>query len=688
MFMRSLFIFLLLFSAAIGHSQDEVLFCGQTEQTQRIFERFPHLHQNIAESEQELEEFTAQRGAGGDDVYIIPVVFHIIHENGPENISDEQVYSAMEVLNRDFRMENEDIDDVVDAFQDITADIDIEFRLARKDPNGACTKGINRIFSPLTNEGGEDMKNLIQWPRDMYLNVWVCAYANGSAGYTYLPGSVNNWQMQDEDGIVLKHNYCGEIGTSSVSSSRTLTHECGHWLNLRHCWGNGNSPAEPDNCDMDDNVSDTPLTLGWTSCSLSGQSCGSLDNVQNYMEYSYCSRMFTQGQRNRMRSAAESSVADRNELWTESNLFATGVTDDPGLCVAEFYAPRTVVCVGDSVPFFDDSFHDPESWEWSFGDGSVFSGSDPEVYQNPYHVYQEAGLYSVGLTVGDGMDEQNEIKQNFIQVLPEGHLEHPFVESFEGDFMAEDWFVYDLSGNENWEETDNAAVTGSHCLRIENLFSEYDDIDQLVSATYDASGFDEIEISYKWAFAPKVNLTDDMLRVYVSGDCGENWWVKAIHRGFTDLPSADAQNSYFTPGTWDWDGHSIVISNPELLTSNMRVMFEFRAKGGNNMYLDDINIIQEGWVGIEDHLMTGASMNIFPNPTSENTSIVVDLDQSGALTLDIVNAVGQLVETVRSSNLNAGVHTFDVATEQWPGGVYVVRLQSGTAILTRRLIVR
>ena len=138
-------------------------------------------------------------------------------------------------------------------------------------------------------------------------------------------------------------------------------------MNLKHTWGDGNEPAIASNCDMDDDVEDTPLTMGWTTCNLNGATCGSaLDNVQNYMEYSYCSRMFTVGQADRMRAALTSSVAQRNQLITASNLAITGVTN-PALCVADFDCDRTIICVGDSIVFNDNSYNYPTTWTWNFG---------------------------------------------------------------------------------------------------------------------------------------------------------------------------------------------------------------------------------------------------------------------------------------------------------------------------------
>src|SRR5690606_12694505 len=110
----------------------------------------------------------------------------------------------------------------------------------------------------------------------------------GAAGYTTYPSNWSGTSMSN--GIKILHNYVGRIGTSSNSVSTALSHEVGHWLNLAHLWGDSNNPGLPGNCSDDDGVNDTPNTIGWTSCNLSGTTCdGVKDNVENFMEYSYCS---------------------------------------------------------------------------------------------------------------------------------------------------------------------------------------------------------------------------------------------------------------------------------------------------------------------------------------------------------------------------------------------------------------
>ena len=315
-------------SAITAHAQD-VWPCGQPEAQAAFDAAHPGAREAREAQEAEVrlaaQEFLS-RGRQDHELYVIPVVFHVIHDNGPENISTVQIQDAMDILNRDFRKLNPDTSQIVAGFVDVAADIDVEFRLAKRDPQGNCHSGINRIESDLTYAGDNEMKQLINWPRESYLNVYVAAEAGGAAGYTNYP---SNWGA-GTDGIVLKHEYVGSIGTGNPYRSRTLTHECGHWLNLPHTWGSSNNPNQPDNCDVDDGVEDTPLCLGSPVgfCDPERTTCGSLDNVQNYMEYSYCSRMYTTGQRARMRAALNSSTADRNQLWTPQNLEDTGVFEE------------------------------------------------------------------------------------------------------------------------------------------------------------------------------------------------------------------------------------------------------------------------------------------------------------------------------------------------------------------------
>ena len=678
------------------HTHDGLTPCGLNHAEDVLFLSRPETRRAAIEATRALEIETQQgvTASQRDDVLIIPIVFHIIHFNGPENISTAQVHDAVDVLNTNFRALNANIDDVIPEFEDLVADIEIEFRLAQRDPNGNCHPGINRIVSELTYVGDSEMKELIQWPRNKYLNVWVCEYAAGAAGYALYPGSVDGWNA-DQDGIVLQHSYCGSIGTSNLFRSRTLTHEVGHWLNLRHPWGNSNNPGLADNCEEDDNVSDTPNTVGWTSCILDGTTCGSLDNVQNYMDYSYCGRMFTLGQKDRMRTAALSSVAQRNQLSTAFNLQATGVSGGDILCEATFDLDRRLICVGDSVKFTDQSYHSPSTWSWNFGDGTITSGVQGDGVQELYHTYSEAGLYDVTLVVGNGTDEVSSTVNGAVYVMDEGEMDLPLSQGFEGgEFPTGQWFIEDPLNDGTWEVTDDAAATGNRSLFIENWGNnvEFND-DFLRTATMDMSGMTEIHVNYKWAYVHKgtteASETDDRLRVSVTGDCGNDWDLRRMHRGFTDLPTANPTPFPWAPsGIEDWKEYTIVLDNEEYLTEFFRVQFEFESRLGNNIYLDDINVQGFGNTAVSE-AMNGLtnSWNLAPNPAVTSSVIAFQIRKAGMASLMLQDASGRVLSST-SREFARGSHDWEVVAPPIPG-VYLLRLATeGGAQRTWRWVIQ
>jgi PKD repeat protein len=678
----------------VASAQNEVKFCGQTEQTEKLFERFHGLETEAARATAELEAETQAYGTsrvGGDEIMIVPVVFHIIHVGGEENISDAQVHTAIDVLNEDFRALNENLEDVVEEFVPVIGDVGIEFRLAQKDPNGNCHKGITRHYDSQTYVGDDDVKDIVMWPRNKYLNVWVCMDAGGAIGYSYLPGSVSGWQGADIDGIVIRHNYTGRIGTSNQTRSSTLPHEVGHWLNLYHTWGPGNSPAEPDNCDIDDNVNDTPQCTGWWSCSLTAESCGSLDNVQNYMDYAGCRRMFTEGQANRMRSALMSNTAQRNQLWTENNLQNTGVwNDELLLCDAEFEANKKVICVGEEIQFTDVSYHGVSDWSWDFGDGEQLEGNDPEVHKNPVHTYAEPGVYSVMLTASNGIEETSTAVEGFITVLAPGFMAPPFVEGFEGSFPSDRWFVENFDEAEEWFVTDAASYSGDRCIKMLNNVNDIvPNYDNIYTSTFDVTDHEEVTISYKWAHVNRFPATDDRLRVSISPDCGESWYLKKIHRGLTDLPTANATNLSWTPqSTDDWTGNSIVVNVPSQLTETFQVKFELEAHGGNNLYLDDINITGSNPNSIEVISIEDVAMHVWPNPMSDNGTIRFSSSTSRELSLVVTDVVGKTVLNLFSGTIQAGESTFDLNTASLSAGSYFVVASNSSGKVVERIVVR
>jgi hypothetical protein len=206
--------------------------CATDEMHQKLFEEHPQYNPGIVRAYERLqadtELFKQQASNREDQVYIIPVVFHVIHNYGPENISDAQVHDAIRQANIQLRKLNPDTTDIVTEFKSRAADCFIELRLAQLDPDGNCTSGITRTVSSLTSIGDHQVKSLIQWPPDRYLNVYVCAQAAGLAGHALLPAAADT--IPQWDGIVMQGSYIGTIGTSDYFRRTVLTHEIGHYL--------------------------------------------------------------------------------------------------------------------------------------------------------------------------------------------------------------------------------------------------------------------------------------------------------------------------------------------------------------------------------------------------------------------------------------------------------------------------
>ena len=442
-------------------------------------------------------------------VYRIPIVFHVLHNNGVENISDEQIMDQLAILNRDFRKQNADTATVQSDFVGMPTDAEIEFVLATKAPNGTCFKGITRTMNALSYDGadgdaqvtairnGNDVFNG-SWPGNKYLNVFICGEIGGAAGYTTNPSGWSGTSMTN--GIWILHDYVGSIGTSSVGTSRAFTHEVGHWLNLSHTWGGNNNPGNASSCSTDDGVDDTPNCIGVTSCLINANTCNSVnsfwsydvrDNVENYMDYSYCSKMYTGGQVDRMRAALQGTITGRFNLWQSANLTATGATGDVYLCKAQFTTDRTTICLGDSIQLFDDSYNVVSGWNWEVtpATGWTFASGSAANSQNPTINFSQPGLYTVKLTATDGSATDDEIKNNYIRVLPDPSV-LPYWEGFESYSTltnVNNWEVYNPNNNNAWTIENTTGHSGAQCAKLVNFGQGVGSVDELTSAPIDLS---------------------------------------------------------------------------------------------------------------------------------------------------------------------------------------------------------
>lgn len=247
-----------------------------------------------------IENFTNQFITNGNTltteshIIRIPVVIHNLYHYPEQKITDAQVSAQLEILNKCFRRQNADSVNTPTYFKGLAADIEIEFHLATSDPRKRSTTGINRKYTPVKEWGADDKVKMASelgadaWDTKSYLNIWVCNM-EGYAGYASTIGGPEN-----KDGIVINYTTFGD-------GFKTIVHEAGHWLNLKHLWGD-------DNCG-DDGVSDTPKQASYTVGCPTGKriTCGNTSNGDMYMNYmdftnDECVNLFTEGQKIRMRA--------------------------------------------------------------------------------------------------------------------------------------------------------------------------------------------------------------------------------------------------------------------------------------------------------------------------------------------------------------------------------------------------
>lgn len=383
--MKKIFFFFAgFFLVYLSHAQHR---CGSTAYMNYLYQRYPELRSQqdslnllVKQKLKTLKQFKATKTAA-EEVYQIPVVVHVIYNNysnGVTNISDEQIYSQIAVLNQDYSRTNTDTNLTYNIYKSVAANVNIQFCLATIDPEGAPTTGIVRVYNSKSSFDlfdNQALKSLSYWPSDQYLNLWVCNLVSPYLGYaqfpnyTSLPGLSPTDGPATTDGVVIDYTCFGSVGavSSPYNMGRTATHEVGHWLGLLHIWG--------DNFCGDDYISDTPpqsdahQTL---DCDTSYSSCAgptTIDMIQNYMDYSVdaCMNLFTTGQKDRMRTVMTVSPA-RLALFESS-----------GCCPQEY-----TVQLPHEVTFEDNSYLNDQWQIINFDASSMYSKKWEEVSPGAY----------------------------------------------------------------------------------------------------------------------------------------------------------------------------------------------------------------------------------------------------------------------------------------------------------------
>ena len=710
-----------IFTALLGNTQTNTFDTKNARDGENVEYCITHKKMNELKSNpeylkawiKEQEETNAQLKKGGTEkafVYKIPVVFHVLHNGGAENISDEQILDQVAILNRDFRLQNADANNVHADFQGMPADSEIEFVLATIAPNGACFTGITRTVSSLTSngtDGGDQVSAIVSgnnvynglWPGDDYMNVFIVAEAGGAAGYTTNP---SNWSNNDmTNGIWILHNYVGSTGTSSIGTSRALTHEVGHWLNLSHTWGGNNNPGNASSCGSDDNVQDTPNCIGVTACAINSNTCNSddaywgfpiRDNVENYMDYSYCSKMFTAGQVSRMRAALEVNSTGRRNLWQSANLTATGATGTTFLCKAEFAANKTTICAGDQIQFTDNSYNAVTGWTWSFPSGTPSTSNS----QNPVVTYSTPGLYQVTLTATDGTNTDAEIKTQYIKVLQSSST-IPFFDGFESytSFANNNnWETYNLNNNNTFVIDNTVSHSGMKCAKLTNFGQTGTNLDELIAYPVDLSGITAgtggVTLSFRYAYRKRLSADSECLKVFLTSNCGDTW-VQRKTICSSLLSSSAVSTSWAPTSASDWTTIHMTNITSEYWVDNFKYKFRFDGANGNNIYIDDINIYSGG---PSDVIVLNVAeldeidgLSLYPNPAENEVNLQFIAKDEKSVQVQIQDVTGKIVQ-YHNVNAAIGANLVVMDTQELSSGVYFVAIKSGESQKVMQFVVK
>ena len=707
---RLLFITTALFLAA-GSSYSQNLPCGSDEVIREAFDNNPQYEIDYNNLRAFAKKYTEENFNANEKgpIYQIPIVFHVIHNYGSENIDDSDILNALDDMNDEWRKRSADSANIVAPFNSIHDDMEVEFVLAKKGPNGDCSTGITRHVSDLTYSAGDNVKALTKakedWPSNKYLNVWIVGnIASGAGGYSYFPGI-----SASIDGIV--------VLSQQLSA---LPHEAGHWLALPHPWGGTNDNNLPSNCNDDDMIDDTPNTQGQSFCNTARNSCsddpvpfldvsgnvlwptsnGEIhDNVQNVMDYAFCNNgeNFTQGQKAVTHASLNSATGGRNNLWTSTNITNTGAsssfTCEP-VPVPDFALQYEYFCADYTVSMLNNSYNSNSmTYAWEFGDKA---SANSTTSREPNVSWSETGKYDITLTVSNQNGDGGTLTKNALAKVLNGTAIPPFSETFTSlNFPINDpndptktWFIDGVSDQENsFKKTTVASSDGLTGLFLD--IKNTTGIHRLITPMIDMTQTSCDELTFDLAYAPRTSSTDETFRVKYSTTCGRTWPSSNVLYTVSKqniAPNSPVISGDFIPTENDWLRHTVDIS--ELSGEDeVFIMFEMETNTGNSLYMDNINIgcsnsylssINEGNV---------LDFTIFPNPTNSDANINFSTNQTNT-TITITDVAGKIIGFETLANGASKIKVSDIANRELDKGVYLIAIENENTIKTQKLIIK
>ncbi len=695
---------------------------------------FLELSKRIELHTQDFVERQKKEPKKAAEIVTIPVVVHVVHtkDNPATNVSAEKIKSQIEALNRDFRRLNEDTANILEEFKHLAADIEVEFCLATRDPNGFPTTGITRTetekdrFFVETNDvksdeaGGKD-----PWPYEDYLNIWVCGnlcstFAGcGILGY----GTPPFLSTPETDGIAVQYNFFGmtQPVNAAYNQGRTAVHEVGHWLNLRHTWGNGSDNSD---CNGDDAVEDTPRLDGPTygcspnrrnSCVDEGE-VDPFDMAENYMDYrnDACLNLFTEGQKMRMRAVfdeggfRESILSSMGCMSVEQGIddiriIATSTPNNIDDVCAIFYPTFSVENFGTKplVSFDIDYSLDGIAYNFAW-EGLIESLKSSTITLPLLQIQNESVEHELIINVSnpngqeDFNSENNELIVQFESVPPSNKgldFSEDFQIPFGFPFPPIGWKVVNIDNDfdHRFQKNTEAGYGDLESAYVPNFdvdASYIGEIDELISPSINlTSVFDSLYLQFFYAYTSKGEGTiSDTLEVLLSIDCGETFFsLRKIFGG--ELITTDPTIEAFVPMEGQWKEVQVSLLPYQSFTNVSLKIRQIRGSG-NSLYIDHINLLS-GLTDIETIIPKEPKMTLtaYPNPVRKQTIIELsELPINQNLQLSISNKAGQVVYQ-KSFETNTSQQIIELPVEDFSHGMYIVSLQTNNQSVHTKLLI-
>ena len=665
----------------------------------------------------------------------IPVIVHVVHFGEPvgtgANIAAAQVYSQIDVMNEDFRRQTGSLGYNSDPRG---ADTEIEFVPAEYDPEGnkLAEPGIRRYRGPLPAYVLEDIDLLIKpatiYDPTRYLNMWTVNFAALLLGYAQFPDPAHGLASglgcdaggASTDGVVMGYNAFGSrakypAGTyhKNYDLGRTVTHEVGHYLGLRHLWGDGDLERLDESCYVDDYCGDTPNS-GESSggCPAGKVSCSNLVMYENYMDYSYdkCMNIFTRDQTLRMRTVLTKSTRRRELLSSTVHLAPVGLD----AAVIDIVSPKGQRTSGNLVPEvllrnlgqttltsvvinYQVNSGSVRTYQWT---GSLKTSEIALVTLPALSAKDGDNTFTVFSSKPNGGTDERTFNDKWSDAFIVSNLGQklPFSENFNSGLYppSNKWHIENPDRCVSWSPVSN--IVGADGQLTSTTFLDYYQYDAtgtkdgLVLPLVNLNNAENSTLEFDVAYSQSDSYVDQ-LQVFVSVDGGLTF-NKVYDKSGAELATAPpAGDAFYPTSASHWRRESISLNNYR--SGQVLIKFVGTNGYGDNIFVDNITI--NGNSKQKNAAITSAqsptteevkaSSTVAPNPTTGTFEVTYESSREGRVTARLLNSTGAVSYT-KAGTAFKGLNRMQINASGLARGVYFLLLETPDATIRERVIIK